>query len=150
MTMRRALGHLLVLGSATLAAACSGITEPPPVVQAESALQPADDAADPITGRVAMVIGERRTQIGIGIEGVLEGSRFGWRVRNGACTGTGDRIAPVSDFPPIEIDEDGTGASETIIFRRIATGTTYAAEVLSEPDGTGSVLACGELDTSST
>jgi hypothetical protein len=149
MTMRRAHGLLLVLGSAALAAGCGGITEPPPIVQVESALQPADDVADPVTGRVAMVIAERQTQIGILVEGGLEGSSLGWRVRNGMCTGSGDGIGPASSFPPIEVGDDGTGAVETIIFRRIATGTTYAAEVVSEPNGAGSVLACAELDTSS-
>jgi hypothetical protein len=149
MTMRleRAARLVSALASCALAAACSGIEEPAPIVQLQGDLQPVAGAADPITGQVAMVIGERQTQIGIGIAGALEGTSLGWRVRNGSCTGSGDRIGPANGFPPIEIEEDGTGATETILFRRIATSAAYAAEVVSEPDGTGSVLACAELLT---
>lgn len=143
MLLSRFAGLLLVPGSVLLLSACSGITDPPEIVQLQGELDPADDVAEPITGSVAMVIAERQTQIGIGVDGAVEGRRFGWRVRNGSCPGSGDRIGPASGFPPIEIDEDGTGQAETILFRRIDASATYAAEVLTETDGTGSVLACG-------
>jgi hypothetical protein len=124
---------------------CSGISEPPEIVTLEADLQPADGVTDPFAGTVAMVIEERQTQIGIGVRGALEGTRFGWAVRNGSCSGTGDGIGPASAFPSIEVNEDGDGAAETTLFRRIAIEDVYAAEVFAEPAGTGVVLACADL-----
>jgi hypothetical protein len=124
---------------------CSGISEPPEIVTLEADLLPTEGVIDPIAGTVAMVIEERQTQIGIGLRGGLEGSRFGWTVRNGSCSGTGDGIGPMSAFPSIEVDKDGDGVAETTLFRRIAVEGVYAAEVFAEPDGTRTVLACADL-----
>jgi hypothetical protein len=125
--------------------ACSNIAEPPGTFTAEAALQPADGVADPVTGNVAMVIGARQTQIGVSVRGGADGTRLGWAVRNGSCSGTGQRVGPASAFPAIEIEEDGEGEAQTVIFRRIDVDDRYAAEVFDQPDGTGTVQACADL-----
>jgi hypothetical protein len=128
-----------------LLGACSGISEPLEIFTAESALQPADGAVDPVTGTVAMVIRERQTQIGIGVRGGSDGTQFGWSVRNGSCSGSGDRVGPASAFPAIVIGEDGDGDAETVIFRRLPVDGVYAAEVFDGAAATGTVRACADL-----
>jgi hypothetical protein len=127
------------------AAGCYGSTEPPEIVTLEATLEPADGVVDPVTGSVAMVIGTSQTQIGIGIEGGTIGERLGWAVRNGTCSGSGERVGPVTAFPPIEVGTTGAGESETVLFRRIAISGPYAAEVFANEDATGDVMACADL-----
>lgn len=129
-----------------LLGACSGISEPPETLTVESELQSADGVVDPIAGTVAMVIGERQTQIGIGVRGGVDGTILGWAVRNGSCRESGDRVGPVTAFPDIEIQEDGDGDAETVIFRRLPADEIYAAEVFGGPGATGTVQACADLD----
>jgi hypothetical protein len=139
------LPHVGFFGVVLIVGACSGITDPPEIVTVESTLEVADGASESITGSVAMVIGERQTQIGIGVEGGTEDAVLGWVVRNGSCSTTGERLGPASAFPSIEIDTNGAGDAQTVLFRRISPAGPYAAEVSANPDGTGSIHACADL-----
>jgi hypothetical protein len=129
-----------------LAAACISATEPIEVVTWEAELVAAEGGADPISGSGAMVSGERQTQVGISVRFAPASTSLGWALVEGSCTGPGSRVGPASAYPSIQADDDGDGAAETRIGRRIDTAGPYAAAVYENPDGSGAVLACANLE----
>lgn len=128
-----------------LIGSCFSATEPVEVLMWDAELIASDGIVDGLSGTLAMVISGDRTQIGVGVRLAPAGSALGWALREGTCTGVGDRVGPVSAFPAIAIDGSGDGAAETILFRRIPTAGPYVGVIYQNDDGTGVVLACGDL-----
>lgn len=126
--------------------ACVSTTGPAEIVTLQAELVATDAGVDPVTGSIALVIGEGRTQMGIGIEGGAADARLGWAIRTGACAATGTRLGPASTYPAIAVGASGHGQAETVLQRRIATDVAYAGELFASADGTGAVLACADLD----
>jgi len=129
-----------------IASACISSTGPLEVVTWEAALVGADGSANPLSGSVAMVIGESRTQVGISVTDAPPRASLAWDVRDGTCATPGDRVGPANVYVAITTSDTGTGASETIVLRRVGTAGPYAAFVYDGSAGSGAVLACADLE----
>lgn len=142
--MTRKLAATLTLP--LLALATGGCVESPTPPQAflwEGTLEPSADAELGITGSLA-IASERRTQVGIGIEGGEEGETYGWLVREGSCQGNGDPVVSRDVFPALTADEAGMAQMEAMLHIRLSESAELSGEVTESPDG-GDVLACGDL-----
>jgi hypothetical protein len=147
MSRRSSRAILALSGAVSLAAgSCIGATEPVEVLTWEGILVGSDGVVDPLSGTVAMVIEENHTQIGVTVQVAPAGTTLGWLLRDGTCVGSGLRIGPATAFPPITVNGDGDGNADTVLFRRVATAGPYAAVISANGDGTGTELACGDLE----
>jgi len=141
------LSGRLLCGVTLLAfAACVGQTEPVDVVKWQGFLIASVDTGDPFTGLAAMVIEEQQTRMGISVDDAPAGITIGWAVLEGSCDAPGERVGPATAYPPVDVSESGTGAAETVLFRRISTTGPYATLVYENRDGSGRVLACADLE----
>jgi hypothetical protein len=89
-----------------------------------------------------MVAGETHTDAAVGLAG-NPGAVLVWAVRNGACSGSGNPLAPLTVFPPIAVSVDGIGEAVARINRRVEHGT-YSVEVFAG-SAAGERLACADL-----
>jgi hypothetical protein len=132
-------------GAALLAVAgCISVTEPPMTLFWTGAVEA--DAAAPfwISGTAEMVANPADSSVGLFLDADPEETVVVfWLVRNGPCSGSGERIAPEAAFPPITL-AGSRGVGIASIRRRIPAGT-YAAEVYGQADVAGDRLACAEL-----
>jgi hypothetical protein len=141
-SVKRGLAMGVVL---LLMAGCVGTSEPLDVLLWEGVLDPAPGAPVSYSGSVAMVANQHDTQIGVGVTGGASGAQLGWAVRTGTCTGTGQRVAAITAYPPIVISAEGSGNASATIRRRVDDDERYVAELFPNTNGSGAVLACGEL-----
>lgn len=145
-TAFRALIPALVVAAAGGPASCISATDPVEILTWDGTLVASDGIVDGLSGTVAMVIGEGQTQIGVAVHLAPAGETLGWALHEGVCVAPGSRVGPANVFPGISVDNDGDGQAETVLFRRIATAGPYAVVIHENEDGTGIVLACGDLE----
>jgi hypothetical protein len=142
--LRRASGVAAVT-ALTAQAACFGPIEPLVPLFWMGVFQPVAGAPSFVGGTVEMVANPQTSSVGVFLEGEPgEDYDVSWHVRNGPCSGTGQRVAPPATFPAVTISGDGTGIGIANINRRLEVGT-YSAEVFSGADGSGDRLACANL-----
>lgn len=128
-----------------VAAACISASEPVEVVKWQAALV-ASGATLPFTGSVAMVIGQLQTDMGVSVQDAPPEATLGWAIVEGTCGSPGARVGPSSAYPAIAVSGGGSGSSDTVLHRRIATSGPYAGIVYEGEDGTGAALACADLE----
>jgi hypothetical protein len=146
---RNAFGVVVLTGSLVAASAttsCISATDHVEVLTWNGTLIAADGIVDGMAGSIAMVIGEGQTQVGVSVRLAPAGERFGWVLRESGCAVPGSRVGPANVFPSIAVNDQGEGAAETVLFRRIAAAGPYAVTIHENEDGTGAVLACGDLE----
>jgi len=143
------LPTLLLLGGTV---ACLDTVDPPESLAWEGQLQPViDDGAEPndvvlVTGSVGAITTGEVTQIGVGIDEGPAEVQLGWVFRRGSCENPDDPIAPVEVFPPIDTDDMGQGELTVETSQRLSRNQTYAAQIYSEPEAQGDLLACADLE----
>lgn len=91
-----------------------------------------------------MVANPNDTRAVVTVENPPLDLQLSWNVRTGSCDGDGTRIAPQNAFPTLKYEDDVLTAN-VLIFRRIDTVGTHAAEVYAGSDATGELLACADL-----
>lgn len=143
------LPGLLLLGGTV---GCLDTVEPPESLAWEGQLQPViNDELEPnddvlVTGSVGAVSTGEQTQIGIGIdEGPVE-ARLGWLFLTGSCSDPESPIAPADLFPPIDTDDMGQGELTVVTGQRLNRNLTYAAQIYSQPEAQGDLLACADME----
>jgi hypothetical protein len=129
-----------------MAGGCLDSVEPPETFAWSGELVASAGAPIFVSGQVAVLRNLGVTTISIGLSDAPAGSRFGWGVREGPCDGSGDPLVVASVFGVLEEDEEGEFNRTIEIGRRLDGTATLSAEVFAEPDGTGAVLACADLD----
>jgi hypothetical protein len=133
---------LVLAAAAFLLGGCLSIGEPREPLLWEGPFAPTAGATRTITGSAFMAAMEQRTDAAIGVIGD-PGVQLAWIIRNGACSGTGNAVAPATVFPNLVTTLDGVGESEARINRRIEQGT-YSVEVFADSQA-GERLACADL-----
>ncbi len=133
-------------------AACLDTVDPPESLAWEGQLQPviADDVEPNgdvlISGSVGAVTTGEETQIGIGIDEGPTEAQLGWVFLRGTCAEPDEPIAPVEVFPPIATDDLGQGELTAVTPQRLNRNLTYAAQIYSEPEAQGDLLACADME----
>jgi hypothetical protein len=143
MTIRRGLTRSACALCASITA-CGLPSEPDPILWQGELV--ADAAADDVRGNVAMVAGSNDTLIGIALTSAPAENTLRWVIRVGRCETSGAPIAPASTFPDLTTSDVGEAAAETIVRRRLAGSTAYAAEVFFTTDASTVRAACAELE----
>jgi hypothetical protein len=133
---------LLLVGPAVLLGGCLSISEPRDPLLWEGPFVPVPDASQSVSGMAYMAAGETHTDAAVGLTGD-PGAALVWVVRNGACSASGNPLAPLTVFPPIAVSVDGVGEAVARINRRVEHGT-YSVEVFAGSIA-GERLACADL-----
>jgi hypothetical protein len=97
-----------------------------------------------VTGQVFMVANVAESEIGITLDLDWPDMVFSWHVRNGVCSGSGQRLAPLPEFGAFSSTDEGPHA-RAVLRRRVAVDATYSAELFEGPNTTGQLLACADL-----
>ena len=143
------LPALLVLGGTV---ACLDTVEPPESLAWEGQLQPVPGGdMEPngevlVTGSVGAVTTGEQTQIGVGIDEGPAEAQLGWLFLRGSCGDPDDPISPAEVFPPIDTDDLGQGELTVVTGQRLNRNHTYAAQIYSEPEAQGDLLACADME----
>jgi hypothetical protein len=128
---------------AGLVAACSSPVETNEPLFWEGTFEQPLDATVLLSGQASMVANPFDTHVGVVVDADAE-LQLSWLVRNGACSGSGERIAPQTTFPPLT-ESSASRLSATAVINRRISGSSYAVEIFVGPDGTGELVACADL-----
>lgn len=143
--IRRLASVAMLAGLGGLVGGCQDAAGPTRPIFWEGTFSPDPSAWLIVTGRAEMVANPGDTSAGVFLEAPVDGETvMYWHVRNGPCSGSGERVAPADAFPSVTIDLTGEGMAFSSVRRRLPAGT-YAAEIFAEPEG-GVRLACAELN----
>lgn len=102
-----------------------------------------------LNGEASAHSGQTRTHVSIDIEFAEPGAVHPWHIHQGDC---GDTPVPpvvgeMTAYPPIEVDQGGEGEATAAINATLDPDGDYQVKLHQSPTETGTIIACGELDT---
>lgn len=95
-----------------------------------------------ISGSVAAVSVNGRTQASIHIDRATPGDTYAWRLAGGSCQAEGALVGGAAAYPPLTASSSGSADADAVLSQGLGSGP-YAARVLHQP--AGAVVACTAL-----
>lgn len=143
------MNHLrkLLLMPVLAALSCALDPGPPPatpVMRWAAELEAGPRFGD-VRGEVFAVQVEGGTTAQLQLEGGSPGAVHPWHVHAGSCASRGEIAGETTDYPPIELDEDGSGSATALVASGLEADESYHVNVHLATDQIGTVIACGDL-----
>lgn len=84
---------------------------------------------------------------GIIISGAVDGTQYGWLIREGTCGSNGDPLtADPTAFPLVTIQSNGTGSVAKIVYGLLEGTEEFYVEVYQEPQFGLNLVGCGPME----
>lgn len=86
------------------------------------------------------------TAVTVRVEDATPGSEHPWHVHRGRCGSGGGIVGDASDYPPLEIGDEGSARAVATIDVQLVDDDPYHVNVHLSPQAMGTIVACGELE----